>query len=299
VRQPVRRFLGRRIALATAALAVMLASAAISNAHASPRATTTPEAAPAAGRSASAASAVRRAAALAAQLGLPAGTASVRHVAEAFEPVTYDEVTMADARGRQVSLVRLAPDGTLALAARLGLHANGRPVDEAAAIGRARTIARQAGVGSLGRAAANASHGSGGWIVSWPRLVDGVPVRGDGVRVGLWSDGTLHSVSRAERPLAARPAFLSDAARATAAAAAFVSRRFGPNARTLTALAPTLAWVQPNDTWDASRADPAAPARIAWVIQYRAGEPLAERIAAVEMWLDAASLELVGGDVAE
>jgi len=119
------------------------------------------------------------------------------------------------------------------------------------------------------------------------------------VRVGMWSDGTLHSVSRAERPLAARPAILSDASRATAAADAFVARRFGPNARSLTALAPTLAWVQPNDTWDAARADPAAPARIAWIIQYRASGPLAERIAAIEIWLDAGSLELIGGDVAE
>jgi hypothetical protein len=299
VRLRVRPLAGRRIALATAAIAVMLATAAISNAHASPpRETAAPAASPPRSASPSAA-AVRRAAAVARQLGLPTGTASARRVADALEAVTYDEVTMADERGRPVSLVRLAPDGTLALAARLGLHASGRRLDEAAAIRRARAIGAQAGVAVLGQAATNTSHGSGGWIVSWPRVVDGAPVRGDGVRVGMWSDGTLHSLSRTEHPLAGRPARLADAARAASAGDAFVRARFGPNAASLAALPPTLAWVQPNDTWGAPRPGLAEPLRLAWVIEYRASGSLAERLEAIEIWLDAGSLELIGGDVAE
>jgi hypothetical protein len=298
VRQPVRPFLGRRIALATAALAVMLATAAISNAHGSPARDTPTSAASAAADAAPSASALRRAAALAQQLGLPTGTPSTRRVAEAFEPGMYDEITMADEHGRPVSLVRLAPDGTLALAARLGLHRSGRPLGEAAAIARARANARRAGVAVVGRAVTNASHGSAGWIISWPRVVDGVPVWGDGVRIGMWSDGMLHSLSRTERPLGPRPAVLADATRAASAADAFVRARFGPNAPSLATLSPTLAWVQPNDTWDAPRRD-AEPSRIAWIVEYRASGPLAERIAAIEIWLDAGSLELIGGDVAE
>jgi hypothetical protein len=233
-------------------------------------------------------------------LGLASGVRKVERVEDGFEHATYDQVTTTDARGRPSSIVRLTLDGRLALAVGLGLHESATRMDVATAVRRAGAVARAAGLTLVGAPRATPSSGAGGWSVSWPRVVDGVRVRGDGVRVALWSDGTFHSISAAEHPLAAHPEQPALEAQARAAATAFVAVRFGPAAPALGQSGATLAWVAPNDTFDAALPDaPAQTMRLAWVVEYRATGALAERVTAIEVWLDAATLAVIGGDVAE
>ncbi len=244
--------------------------------------------------------AMARAASVGRALGLPAGTSSVRRIEDRLEHATYDEVTTRDASGRPIGVVTLTPEGRLRAAAALGLHQSAADTKPASAVARASAIARAAGLATAGTPTVVRSAGAGGWLVTWPRVVDGAPVRGDGTRVALWADGTFHSASTSERPLAPAPPVKASSAAATAAAGRFVGSRFGPAATSLAPSGATLAWVAPNDTWDAARPDaPGATARLAWVVEYRATGSLAQRLVAIEVWLDAGTLEVIGGDVAE
>lgn len=244
--------------------------------------------------------ALGRAAAVSRGLGLPTGAQSVRRTDDRFEHTVYDEVTATNDRGRPVSLVRLDMDGRVSLAVGLGLHSAGAPTDAAGAVRSARLAAQAAGIQAPGTPITTRSQGAGGWLVTWPRAVGGVPVRGDGVRVAIWSDGSFHSISRAEHALAARPTAVAPEAQARSAAGAFAAARFGPAAASLQPVGVALAWVAPNDTWDAARPDaPDAVARLAWVVEFHATGALAERLTAIEVWLDAGSLAVIGGDVAE
>jgi hypothetical protein len=244
--------------------------------------------------------ALARAAIVGRVLGLPAGAQSVERFDDRFEHATYDEVTTSDARGLPVSIVRLGTDGRVSLAVGLGLHAAGRETDAAGAVRSATGAARAAGIEARGTPTATRSQGAGGWLVSWPRTVDGALVRGDGVRVAIWSDGSFHSISRTEHALAARPSTVASEAQARSAAGAFATVRFGSAAASLQPVGASLVWVAPNDTWDAARPDaPDAVARLAWVVEYHATAALADRLIAIEVWLDSGSLAVIGGDVAE
>jgi len=247
-----------------------------------------------------AARAISRAASVSRALGLPAGSASVQRLDDRFDHLTYDEVTTTDERGRPVSIVRLLPDGRVSLALGLALHASASTIDPSEATRRAASAARAVGADTTGQPVTRRSSGAGGWLVSWPRSVDGVPVRGDGTRVLLWADGAFQSISRTEHPLAARPSTRQSQPAAVRAARAFVDTRFGPTARSLVIGRSSLAWLPPNDTWDASQPDaPEQTARLAWVVELRAIGPLTQRLTAVEIWLDAGTLAVIGGDVAE
>jgi phosphotransferase system HPr-like phosphotransfer protein len=218
-----------------------------------------------------------------------------------FDHRVYDEVVSFDAHGREVALIRLDTDGGLLLAVRLGwTGGSGRAIAAAAADDTGAAIARSAGLSVDGTPEVNPSAGAGGWIVRWPRLVDGVPVRGDGVRVTIWSDGSFHAVTRNERPLHARPASVITAAAARSVAEGIVAGRFGASADALAVVAVEQAWVASNDTWDAARPDaPEATLRLAWVVRFRSSGALAERLRMAEFWLDAGDAALIGGDVAE
>jgi hypothetical protein len=244
--------------------------------------------------------ALARAAAVGRALGLPAGAQAVQRIDDRFEHATYDEITTSDGRGRPVSIVRLGIDGRVSLAVGLGLHAAGRATDAAGAIRSATGAALAAGIEARGTPTAARSQAAGGWRVTWPRIVDGALVRGDGVRVAIWSDGSFHSISRTEHALAARPSAVASEAQARSAAGTFAAVRFGSAAASLQPVGASLVWVAPNDTWDAARPDaPDAVARLAWVVEYRATGALADRLIAIEVWLDAGSLAVIGGDVAE
>jgi len=242
-----------------------------------------------------------RAQAVAAALGLPGVTQRVQRLDDAFDHRTYDEVTSIDTAGREVAITRLGLDGSVAMAVSLGWHpTGGRALDGPAAASRALGFARAAGLAPAGQPTIRASAGAGGWSISWSRTVDGAVVRGDEVRLALWPDGALHGLTRTERPLAAPPAHVLDTEAARSAAGAIVSARFGGSSGELRIAAAERVWVAPNDAFGGARLDaPAATLRLAWAVRYQSQGALAERIRAVEVWVDAGDGHLLGGDVME
>jgi hypothetical protein len=234
-------------------------------------------------------------------LGLGGVRQTMARLDDRFDHRIYDEVVTFDAHDHEVGLTRLDTDGRLLAAIRLGwTPTHGRAIRASGAADRASSFARSAGLAIAGAPEVHRSNGAGGWIVSWPRLVDGVPVRGDGVRVSLWSDGSFHAVTRNERQLAAKPPSVLTAAAARAVAEQLASSRFQLGADGLVVVAVEQAWVAPNDTWDASRPDaPDETLRLAWAVRFQANGKLAERMRKIELWLDAGDGALIGGDVVE
>ncbi len=82
----------------------------------------------------------------------------------------------------------------------------------AAARARATALATDLGLDVAGQPDVRAEPDDTGWAILWPRVADGIPVPGDGVRIDLWPDGRVHAVVRTERPLAVRPARVIDEA---------------------------------------------------------------------------------------
>lgn len=233
-------------------------------------------------------------------LGLPAAIGRAARLDDVFDHRQYDEVTSVDATGREVAIVRIGLDGTVVTAVALGWnHRPGRAVDAATAATRAQDFARAAGIVAAGRPNVRASAGAGGWAVVWPRVVGGVPVRGDGIRVLVWPDGTFHGLARSERPLAEAPARLLSAAEARAAAQQVAADRLGSGAE-VDVVGVERSWVAPNDLFDPAAADaPAATLRLAWIVRFEARGAAAERLRALEVWIDAGDSRLLGGDAAE
>jgi hypothetical protein len=234
-------------------------------------------------------------------LGLGGTRQTVARLDDRFDHRVYDEIVSYDAHGREVALTRLDTNGALLLAIRLGwAPVSGRPIAAAAASDKAAAIADAAGLRVVGVADVRRSEGAGGWVIRWPRLVDGVPVRGDGVRVTVWSDGSFHAVSREERPLAVHPATVMSAEAARSIAARIVAARFAASTDALSVIAVEGAWVAPNDTWDPARPDaPDATLHLAWIVRLQSTGPLAERMRMLEFWLDAGDGALIGGDIVE
>jgi len=231
--------------------------------------------------------------------GIPASI-TVEHVRDRFADTVFDEVVDRDDRGRPLALQRFDPAGRLLAAVRFGGHnpksaalPDARRAQESAlrharALGLAPT-----GPASVRRGAADE------WIVEWPRVVDGVPVPGDGLVVRTWMDGSLHTAVRQERPLAARPARLiaaSEAKRlARARLAGWLDARHEGQWRIDGA---SLAWIAPNDTFEATAPDaPAAVLRLAWVVRVTTSGALAGALRGAELYLDAGDGRLLGGDV--
>jgi hypothetical protein len=174
----------------------------------------------------------------------------------------------------------------------------GRALDGPAATKRADALARAAGHVPAGRADVHRSAGAGGWSVAWQRTVGGDVVRGDGLRIALWSDGSFHGLTRTERPLAAAPARQIGAGDARKAAVAVVAARVGGSTGDLRVVAVERVWIAPNDSFGGARIDaPAEILRLAWAVRLDATGALAERVRSVEIWLDAGDGSLLGGDV--
>ena len=166
-----------------------------------------------------AAATVDRAAAHERALGLPAAAKrTVDRVVDRRGQRTFDEVTDLDGRGRPVAVLRYALDGRLLAASRLGWQPGmGSPLSSLAdAVRSADRLARSLGIVPAGTPVAD-GRGANGWSVRWQRVLDGVPVPGDGLRVQLWPDGSFHGLASAEHPLAGRPATTIAAAAAQAA----------------------------------------------------------------------------------
>ena len=234
-------------------------------------------------------------------LGLGGTRQTIARLDDRFDHRVYDEVVSFDAHGREVALTRLDTNGALLLAIRLGWSpGSGRPISADAAAGKAAAIVGAAGLTVGGTSEVHPSQGAGGWVVRWPRIVDGVPVRGDGLRVTVWSDGSFHALAREERPLAGRPATVMTSEAARSIGLRIVAARFGAGADALGVNAVEQAWVASNDTWDPARPDaPDGTLRLAWIVRLQSTGPLAERMRMLEFWLDAGDGALIGGDIAE
>jgi hypothetical protein len=239
--------------------------------------------------------------AVAVALGLPGVSQRVERLDDRFEHRTYDEVTSLDANGRQVAITRLELNGAVAMAVSLGWHPAGAPtIDSPGAAKRADALARAAGHVPTGRPDVRPSTGSGGWSIAWHRAVDGIPVRGDGLRIALWADGTFHGLTRTERTLAAAPGRQIPAGEARNAATAIIRAQMGGSAADLRIVAIERVWIAPNDLLGGARLDaPAEVLRLAWAVRFDAGGALAERVRSVEVWIDAGDGRLLGGDVIE
>jgi hypothetical protein len=243
--------------------------------------------------------ALDRAAGLARALGLPAGARTVQRLDDRFEHRVYDEVVSRDRAGRPVAIARFGTDGRVVMAVALGWRgSSARQVARDVAARRAETFLRAANVAVSGRAAVRPY--SSGWSVRWSRAAAGVPVLGDGVRVLLWPDGSFHGLAVSERPLATAPGHRIAAARAERLAVRTAAGRYGANAKDLSVESTSLAWVAPNDVWNATAPDaPGATLRLAWIVTFRADGHLAERLRGLQVWLDAGDGSVVGGDVME
>jgi hypothetical protein len=234
-------------------------------------------------------------------LGLPAAAGrTVDRVVDRRGHRTYDEVTDLDARGRPVAVLRYGLDGRLVAATRLGWNPGKGPALAAGpdAVRAADRLARSLGVVPAGAAAAT-PRGANGWSIHWSRVVDGIPVPGDGLRVQLWPDGSFHGIATSEHPLAQPPTTAIAVTAAEATVGSLLDRWIPasdrPSARIVSS---ALAWVAPNDTFEPARPDaPDDVRRLAWVVSVRMSGSLAGSIRGLEVSIDAGGGTLLGGDV--
>jgi hypothetical protein len=243
--------------------------------------------------------ALERADQLSRALGLAGATRTVERLDDRFEHRTYDEVVTRDRSGRPVAIARFGTDGRVVMAVALGWRgSSARAVTREVAAARGAAVVRASGVTVTGSSTIRPV--SAGWSVSWSRVASGAPVLGDGVRVMLWPDGSFHGLAVSERPLAAAPRRKISAATASGIAERTAAARYGAKANDLAVDATRLAWVAPNDAWNAAAPDaPAQTLRLAWVVSLRADGPLAERLRGLQVWLDAGDGAVLGGDVLE
>lgn len=241
----------------------------------------------------------RRGIARARALGLPIGAATrVSRVVDRFFGSVVDEVVTLDERGHRLGIVRMGRDGRLAMAVRLGWRAPaGRRISESNARARATTLAAAAGLTPDGPPTVTPAT-DGGWRVAWQRAVGGVPVVGDGSTVTLFGDGTLHAAARRERSLAAAPAATLEVAAAERIARERLVGLLGRASVDARITRTRLSWVAPNDTFDGQAPDAPDPVlQLAWVVEVRTVAPLADRLLALELYLDAGDGNLLGGDL--
>jgi hypothetical protein len=248
-----------------------------------------------------AASTLALAAAFRSRLGLPEPAVSrVERVVDRFDGTAYDEVTASDREGQALHLERFDAGGRLIGAVAFGWQAAGGTLLPNAEAARARgnRLAADLGLGPTGTPDVRQGPDDTGWTLTWPRIVDGVPVPGDGVRVELWPDGRMHAIVRTERSLAARPSVTLDQATARGRATATLRAMFGSSSGGVRIASLGLAWVAPNSAFDPAGPDaPGATLRLAWVVEARTSGELADGLRAVKLFLDAGSGTLIGGDV--
>jgi len=235
------------------------------------------------------------------RLGLP-GPAAVRvdRVTDRFSGMTYDEVTATDRAGNTLHLQRFDDRGRLVGAVSFGWQSRGgRPMPDAeAARARGSRLAADLGLNVSGAPDVRQDPDDGGWTIAWPRVVDGIPVLGDGARIDLWPDGRVHAVVLAEKPLESRPSSLLDEGAARQRATDTLGDLFGSRAGQIAIAAVGLGWVAPNDAFDPAAPDaPGSTLRLAWVVEARTRGELADGLRAVKIFLDAGTGALLGGDV--
>ena len=235
-------------------------------------------------------------------LEFPVGVTRVgKHVRDGFERAEYDEVSEMNSSGKIVALTQFDTKGRLRVAVRLDGPPRGGPrVTSDAAIRAAQrsTLAAGLTVGSPSRT--DADEATGGWTVHWPRVKDGVPVRGDETRVNVWSDGHIQSVALVEHDLGAAPdrRIGLDSARQVASDNLdrwFAKRNSGYEIRDV-----MLQWVEPNGAFDPARITTAPTAyRLAWVTDVKPSGDAANYVWLMTLFVDAGDGNIIGGDFVE
>jgi hypothetical protein len=248
------------------------------------------------------AAALHRAERSSADLGLPTpARRSAARLADRFDQRVVDEVTEYDGRGRPSAIEQFDERGALLSVVRLGWQPGAGPglTDHGQALGQARKVAVAVGLPADGAAQVRPAPNGSGFIVAWDRAVDGIPVPGDGLRVVLWPDGSLHNLSRSERTLAPRPAMLLGRAAAHSAIDDRLDAWFpGAPRRQVDVTSLELAWVAPNDMFVPDRPDAPSPIlRLAWVGRATTRGALSASLRGLEIYLDAGDGSLLGGDI--
>jgi hypothetical protein len=251
---------------------------------------------------ASAAAAIALTAIAETSLGLPVpASRSVEQVTDPTTGMALDEVTDFDAGGEPIGISNFDTRGQLMSSVRLGIVApTDAPISAASAARSAAAILASIGVAASGRAAVT-PRAAGGWLVRWVRLVQAVPVPGDGVGVQVAGDGSFHAMVRTEHALAAAPAVAIDPARIRLLTRTRLDLWLPANVRGRASISsPSLAWVAPNDTFgDAIPAGPPGVLRLAWIVRVTTSGPLVHRLAGLELAFDAGDGTPLGGDLVE
>jgi hypothetical protein len=235
-------------------------------------------------------------------LSLPAGTTrSARHVQDGFLAIEYDEVAELDGAGQPVSMTQFDGTGALLVAVRFDNPAGGTiRTTRDGAIGSAKRGAAQAGLATVGQPTVDTVADAGGWYVHWDRRQDGLPVRGDEVRVRVWPDGRIQSVARVEHQLDKAPARRLSQADASTAVTKLVTSWSSPSGASYSLQSLDLQWVGPNAAFDPAKLTAApAPYRLAWVASEKPIGPLADYVGMVTVYIDAGSGTVIGGDFVE
>jgi len=234
--------------------------------------------------------------------GFPVGVKKVgRHVHDGYQKVDYDEVSEVAADGQPLALTQFDSSGRLTAAARFDLGTvSGARIGGDGAVKAAQRGLNASGLTVAGQARTDSSASDGGWDVHWDRVADGLAVRGDEVRVHLWSDGRIQTVGRAEHPLAAAPSQRLSQLEARTAATRQLSQWSVNSGAQFSVTGMEIQWVGPNAAFDATKLnDAAAPYRMAWVVNVKPTGSRADYVSLITLYVDAENGSVIGGDVVE
>jgi hypothetical protein len=235
------------------------------------------------------------------ELGFPAGKSrTARHVRDGFQNAEYDEVDEIDSDGRVAAIAQFDAGGRLRAAVRFDApKKGGRKLTRDDAIAGARRSAAAAGLTVDDAAGADVNEATGGWSVRWQRVVDGVRVRGDEIRVELWPNGQVWSVARVEHALASRPGRTVASEQARQVATANLDLWFAGRSSSYALQSLDLEWVEPNDAIGSSLVEPASPYRLAWVVQAQTSGDVSDYLYLISVFVDAGDGTIIGGDFVE
>jgi hypothetical protein len=242
---------------------------------------------------------VGRARAVARALGIPGEADVPRRRFEALDRSVIDEVALRQSDGRILAVIRLDADrGGVRSLVRIGWSADDdqAQIVAATAAAAASRYAQAAGFSTpMTVPLADWDETMRAWQVTWPRLIDGVPAPGEGLTVWVYRGGRLAALRRIETPAASAPLLRIAAERAQHVAISWAIGAGIPEAALSSSLAPTLAWVAPDDFASRGGAD-ATEARLYLVysIQLTIHAPGGDTRELL-LFIDAGSGAIIGG----
>jgi hypothetical protein len=134
------------------------------------------------------------------------------------------------------------------------------------------------------------------WEVTWPRVIDGIAVRGDRISVHVHRGGQLKAFRIFETPHASAPLFRVEPARATAAVQRWARSLRLERFAGFRMEAPVLAWVGANGFVEPARSQVGEPLlRLVYVVRlsYRPQGWSSDHL--TEIYVDAGNGQLIGG----